>query len=202
VFHHPIDVSTGTSACEACPVGQQANRAANTCESCPFGYVATEANECVECPAYHRIVGDDCLPCPFGFGSNVTRNDCIPCFPDRDVNLSDTSCPLTVNSVLGDVDGPNDNCPGEFWTNVFADTTDDVVIEADADIIEWTAARIQCGQLLTERPTRQNKKMVGPRRTIEDCARGFVSQRCGGTPRSAVARDPSRRDGLDGWKYD
>ncbi len=45
---------------------------------------------------------------------------------------------------------------------------------------EWKAARDLCGQLLTGKRTRTNRRMTGPRRTVEDCARGFVSQRCGG----------------------
>jgi RHS repeat-associated protein len=47
---------------------------------------------------------------------------------------------------------------------------------------EWAAARRKCAQLLTEKRTRQNRRLRGGHNNVEDCARGYVSAKCGGNP--------------------
>ncbi len=72
--------------------------------------------------------------------------------------------------------------------------TDDQPSKEECDR-QWSAAHEKCGNLLTERQTAENKRMVGPVRTLDACAKGHVSAACGGAwrNRSRARSDPPGR---------
>jgi hypothetical protein len=60
---------------------------------------------------------------------------------------------------------------------------------------EWRAAQIYCTQMMLQRKLGKRFSWIG--RTLDECMRGQVSERCGGnrtdTPRPSNPRKPGRR---------